>query len=101
MSLIIRDMRNAILFELFDHTFSPLKANGDDVIVEVNVGPLPLLPGVYSADFWFGNRMGHRIELIDSALEFEVIAAVLRYECIFTRGVLLCGRLEIKVRLEG
>jgi lipopolysaccharide transport system ATP-binding protein len=76
MSLIIRDMRNAVLFELFDHTFSPPKVRNDDVVVDVDVGALPLLPGVYSTDFWFGNRLGHRIELIDSAIEFEVVAAV-------------------------
>jgi lipopolysaccharide transport system ATP-binding protein len=76
MSLIIRDMRNAVLFELFDHTFSPRKVDDDDIVVDVNGGTLPLLPGVYSADFWFGNRMWYRIELINSAIQFEVVAAV-------------------------
>jgi ABC-type polysaccharide/polyol phosphate transport system ATPase subunit len=76
MSLLIRDMRNAVLFELFDHTFSPPKIDNGDVIVEVNAGLLPLLPGVYSVDVWIGNRMSHRIEFIDNAIEFEVVAAV-------------------------
>jgi lipopolysaccharide transport system ATP-binding protein len=76
MSLIIRDMRNAALFELFDHTFSPRKVDKGDVLVDVKAGAPPLLPGVYSADFWFGDRMSHRIELIESAIEFEVVTAV-------------------------
>jgi lipopolysaccharide transport system ATP-binding protein len=75
-SLIIRDMRNAVLFELFDHAFSPPKLDNGDVVIDVNAGALPLLPGIYSADFWFGNRMSHRIELIEGAIEFEVVTAV-------------------------
>ena len=91
MSLIIRDMRNAVLFELFDHAFSLPKAGNGEVIVEVNAELPPMLPGVYSADFWIGNRMSHRIEFIDNAIEFEVVAAVAPRTSIPLQGSFFCG----------
>jgi hypothetical protein len=56
VSLVIRDERNAILFELFERAFSPCKAGGGNAVVDVNGGALPFLPGTYSADFWCGDR---------------------------------------------
>jgi lipopolysaccharide transport system ATP-binding protein len=76
MSLIIRDTRNAVLLELFDHTFSLLRVDNGDVVIDVNAGAIPLLPGIYSADFWIGNRRWYRIELLESVIEFEVIPTV-------------------------
>jgi lipopolysaccharide transport system ATP-binding protein len=73
VSLIIRDLRNAILFDLFDDTFSLRKAGNSNVVVEVDAGILPFLPGRYSADFWCGDRMSSRMERIDSVIEFEVV----------------------------
>jgi lipopolysaccharide transport system ATP-binding protein len=76
VSLVIRDERNAILFELFERAFSPCKAGGGNAVVDVNGGALPFLPGTYSADFWCGDRTLNRIERIESAIEFEVVAGV-------------------------
>jgi len=73
ISLILRDVRDSILFELFDPQFSLSKANGMNVI-DVNAGKLPLLAGIYTADVWFGDRRGNRIDRIDGAIEFEVVA---------------------------
>jgi lipopolysaccharide transport system ATP-binding protein len=77
VSLVIRDQRNAILFELFDRGFSPHQAGAGNAVIDVNGGILPLLPGTYSADFWCGDRMLNRIEQIEGAIEFEVVAGVI------------------------
>jgi lipopolysaccharide transport system ATP-binding protein len=72
VSLVIRDQRNAILFELFDPSISlPQSENG--VLVEVDAGVLPLLPGSYFVDFWFGNRFWNRLERIDNVLQFNIV----------------------------
>jgi lipopolysaccharide transport system ATP-binding protein len=72
VSLIVKDARNAPLFELFDHSFSPSTQNGADVSVQVQVSFLPLLPGRYSVDFWLADRMSNRLERVDDAFEFDV-----------------------------
>jgi hypothetical protein len=64
------------LFELFDPHFSLSKVNGRNTVIDINAGKLPLLPGVYTTDVWFGDRMANRIDRIDGAIEFEVIAAL-------------------------
>ena len=75
ISLVIRDVRDSVLFELFDPQFSLLKANGQNTVIEINADKLPLLPGVYRVDVWFGDRMANQIDRIDGAVEFEVVAA--------------------------
>jgi lipopolysaccharide transport system ATP-binding protein len=72
VTLIVRDERNAILFELFDPSIS-LPESDEGVMVEVDAGVLPLLPGTYSVDFWSGNRFWHRTERIDNILQFQVV----------------------------
>jgi ABC-type polysaccharide/polyol phosphate transport system ATPase subunit len=74
VSLILRDVRDSILFELFDPQFSLSKANGMNIVIDVNVGKLPLLTGIYTVDVWFGDRRGNYIDQIDGAIEFEVVA---------------------------
>ena len=76
ISLVIHDLRDSILFELFDPHFSLSKVNGRNTVIDINAGKLPLLPGVYTTDVWFGDRMANRIDRIDGAIEFEVIAAL-------------------------
>ena len=74
VSIYIRDARRSILFELFDYTFALPKADNRNVIVDVNAGILPFLPGTYSVDFWCGDQISERIVRIDNAFEFEVAA---------------------------
>jgi lipopolysaccharide transport system ATP-binding protein len=74
VTLIVRDQRNAILFELFDPSIA-LPKNDEGVLVEVDAGVLPLLPGRYSVDFWFGDRFWHRSERVNDALQFQVVQA--------------------------
>jgi len=74
VTLIVRDERNAILFELFDPSIA-LPKNDEGVLVEVDAGVLPLLPGRYSVDFWFGDRFWHRSERVNDALQFQVVQA--------------------------
>jgi hypothetical protein len=71
-TLIVRDERNAILFELFDPSIS-LPKSEEGVLVEVDAGVLPFLPGSYSVDFWFGDRFWYRSERIDHILQFQVV----------------------------
>jgi lipopolysaccharide transport system ATP-binding protein len=78
VSLIIKDQREAILFELFDRAFSPRRTGDYHTVVDVNGGILPFLPGIYSADFWCGDRTLNRIEQIESAIEFEVAAGAIK-----------------------
>jgi lipopolysaccharide transport system ATP-binding protein len=73
VSLIIRDQRDTILFELLDRTFSPKEASSGYVVVDINGGIIPFLPGRYSADFWCGDRTLIRIEYIENTIEFEVV----------------------------
>jgi len=75
ISLVIHDARDSRLFELFDSQFLLSKANGANTVSDINAGKLPLLPGVYTADVWFGDRMANHIDQIYGAIEFEVIAA--------------------------
>ena len=78
VSLVIRDQRNAVLFELFDRAFSLHQTGGHSAVVDINGGTLPFLSGIYSADFWCGDhRMLTRIELIESVIQFEVVAGVI------------------------
>jgi len=72
ISLIVRDIRNSVLFELFDSKFLVSSMDDGGISVDVNAGVLPFLPGVYSVDVWVGDRRLTRIERIDSAMEFEV-----------------------------
>jgi len=72
---VIHDARDSRLFELFDSQFFLSKANGANTVIDINAGKLPLLPGVYTADVWFGDRMASQIDQIYGAIEFEVIAA--------------------------
>jgi lipopolysaccharide transport system ATP-binding protein len=74
MSLIIKDARNAPLFELFDGSFSLPGKSRDLVNVEAEAES-PLLPGHYSVDFWLGDRMCQRIEAVKGAFEFDVVAS--------------------------
>ena len=74
ISLILRDVRDSILFELFDPQFSLSKANGMNIVIGINAGKLPLLAGIYTVDVWFGDRRGNHIDRIDGAIEFEVVA---------------------------
>jgi lipopolysaccharide transport system ATP-binding protein len=72
VTLIVRDGRNATLFELFDPSIS-LPESGEGMIVDVNAGVLPLLPGTYFVDFWFGDRSWRRTERIDNVVQFHVV----------------------------
>jgi lipopolysaccharide transport system ATP-binding protein len=72
VSLIIYDMHNSPLFELFDYNFTIHKADNNYVVVDVDAGALPFLPGFYSIDFWLGNKAWHRIERINGVLQFSV-----------------------------
>ena len=72
VTLIVRDARDAVLFELFDPSIS-LPESKEAVLIEVDAGVLPLLPGGYSVDFWFGDRFWHRSEMINSIVQFNVI----------------------------
>lgn len=74
VTLIVRDERNATLFELFDPSIS-LPESGEGMLVDVNAGALPLLPGTYFVDFWFGDRSWRRMERIDNVAQFNVIRA--------------------------
>ena len=78
VSLVLRDVHNAVLLELFDRQFTVSLNGNATTVVEVDAGRLPLLPGSYFVDFWFGNRMAHRIERIDSVFEFAVVAGIAR-----------------------
>ena len=73
VSLIIVDARNTPLFELFDYNFKIWKTNSTYVVIDVDAGIPPLLPGSYSIDFWLGDRGWHRtIERVNAALQFSV-----------------------------
>ena len=74
ISLILRDVRDSVLFELFDPQFSLSKVNRMNIVIDVNAGKLPLLVGIYTVDVWFGDRRGNHIDRIDGAIEFEVVA---------------------------
>ena len=73
ISLVIRDVRDSVLFELFDPQFSLSKTNGINAVIDISVGKLPLLPGIYRVGVWFGDRMANYIDHIDGAVEFEII----------------------------
>ena len=75
ISLVIHDARDSVLFELFDPQFSLSKVNGVNTVIDINAGKLPLLQGIYTVDIWFGDRLANRIDRIDGAIEFEVVAA--------------------------
>jgi len=72
---VIHDARDSVLFELFDPQFSLSKVNGVNTVIDINAGKLPLLQGIYTVDIWFGDRLANRIDRIDGAIEFEVVAA--------------------------
>lgn len=90
VSLIVRDARNSPLFELFDYSFSPPKVNESDVVVLIETDRQSLLPGRYSVDFWLGNRMSTRIERIDGAFEFDVVASGKTQTSLTLNGSLRC-----------
>ena len=71
-SLVISDLRNSPLFELFDYNFNIFKPRSKYAAIEVDAGALPLLAGSYSIDFWLGDKGWHRIERINGALYFNV-----------------------------
>jgi Wzt C-terminal domain len=75
ISLVVHDARDSVIFELFDPQFSLSKTSGINTVIDINAGKLPLLPGVYTADVWFGDRMGNHIDRIYGAIEFEVVSA--------------------------
>jgi len=75
ISLIVRDARESILFELFDPRFSLPKASEANAVIDIEADKPPLLPGFYVVDLWFGDRMANRIDRVDGAFEFEVITA--------------------------
>jgi ABC-type polysaccharide/polyol phosphate transport system ATPase subunit len=73
-SLIISDLRNTPLFELFDYNFVIRRADSAYVAIDIDAGALPLLAGSYSIDFWLGDKGWHRtIERINGALHFNVV----------------------------
>jgi lipopolysaccharide transport system ATP-binding protein len=73
-SLIISDLRDTPLFELFDYNFTIRRADSAYVAVDIDAGALPLLAGSYSIDFWLGDKGWHRtIERINGALHFNVV----------------------------
>jgi len=74
ISLIVRDARGSVLFQLFDPRFSLSKACRANLAFDIDAGRLPG-PGIYTVDLWFGDRMAYHIDRIDGAIEFEVIAA--------------------------
>jgi lipopolysaccharide transport system ATP-binding protein len=72
-SLVISDLRNSPLFELFDYNFKIHKTDSEYMAIDVDAGALPLLAGSYSIDFWLGDKGWHRsIERINGALYFNV-----------------------------
>jgi ABC-type polysaccharide/polyol phosphate transport system ATPase subunit len=75
VSLLLRDMRDAILVELFDPAFFVANRNTGDVVVQVDAGFLPLLPGDYWVDFRCGDLLGRRIELSRNVFQFQVLHA--------------------------
>jgi len=75
ISLIVKDQHNNSLCELCDYSFSPPRYNDRNTSVFVETRSLPLLAGRYSVSFWLGNRFGHRIELMEGALYFDIVAS--------------------------
>jgi homopolymeric O-antigen transport system ATP-binding protein len=75
VSLLLRDANTHPLVELIDLSFSPLARGDSDSFIEVEAGPIPLRPGQYSVDFWCGDRIQKRLEVVERALEFDVITA--------------------------
>jgi hypothetical protein len=72
-SLVISDLRNSPLFELFDYNFHIFKTDSKYTTIDVDAGALPLIAGSYSIDFWLGDKGWHRsIERISGALYFNV-----------------------------
>jgi lipopolysaccharide transport system ATP-binding protein len=75
LSLIVRDAYHAPLFELHESALS-VEGDGDrDLSFQIEAGQVPLRPGTYSVDFWCGDRFGKRLEWLERALEFEVVAS--------------------------
>jgi lipopolysaccharide transport system ATP-binding protein len=75
ISVIVRDGRDSILFELYDLRFSLPKGSEENTVIDIDAAKPPLLPGLYAVDLWFGDRMANRIDRIDGAFEFEVVTA--------------------------
>jgi Wzt C-terminal domain len=74
LSLVLRDADTNAIVELLDPSFSPSLDGDSDTLLEIHAGPIPLRSGQYSLDFWCGDSSARRLEYLDRALEFEVIA---------------------------
>jgi ABC-type polysaccharide/polyol phosphate transport system ATPase subunit len=75
VSLILRDARHSPICELCEYSYVPPRTNGCKTMVIAEARGLPLLPGRYSVDFWLGNRFGQRIEHIEEAMDFDIVAS--------------------------
>lgn len=91
MSLIIRDARTNALFELFDNFFSPPYKNGNGTAIHIVSSVVPLLPGHYSVDVWFGDRLSHCLDLVQNAVEFDVVATQKSETSLALTGPFKCG----------